>query len=149
MNLTNLISNLRRVDISNYNKLFRYNVLLKNYRTEDWLEYLDKSKIYKYQKNLIHRDKQFEMYLINWPIEYQSTIHNHAVNGCLMKVLQGQLQEKIYTDQLDFIESNLKYKGDVSYIDDTIGYHSINNNDTNNATTLHIYSPPLHKTVYY
>ena len=149
MNLTNLISNLRRVDISNYNKLFRYGVLLKNYRTEEWIEYLDKSKIYKYQKNLIHQDKQFEMYLINWPQQYQSTIHNHSVNGCLMKVLQGQLEEKIYTDQLDFIESNLKYKGDVSYIDDTIGYHSISNNDTINTISLHIYSPPLHKTDYF
>ena len=149
MNLTNLISNLRRVDISNYNKLFRYSALLKNYRTEDWIEYLDKSKIQKFQKNIIHRDNQFEMYLINWPIEYQSTIHNHAENGCLMKVLQGHLEEKIYTDQLDFIESNLKYKGDISYIDDTIGFHSVNNNDTINATTLHIYSPPLHKTEYF
>ena len=149
MNLTNLISNLRRVDISNYNKLFRYSALLKNYRTEDWIEYLDKSKIQKFQKNIIHRDNQFEMYLINWPIEYQSTIHNHAENGCLMKVLQGHLEEKIYTDKLDFIESKLKYKGDISYIDDTIGFHSVNNNDTINATTLHIYSPPLHKTEYF
>ena len=149
MNLTNLISNLRRVDISNYNKLFRYSALLKNYRTEDWIEYLDKSKIYKYQKNLIQRDEQFEVHLINWPTQYQSTIHNHAENGCLMKVLQGQLEENIYTDQLDFIESNLKCKGDISYIDDTIGYHSVSNNDTINSISLHIYSPPLHKTDYY
>ena len=34
------------------------------------------------------------MFLINWPIEYQSNIHNHADYGCLMKVLQGNLQEK-------------------------------------------------------
>ena len=62
--------------------------------------------------------------------------------------LQGQLEENIYTGQLDFIESS-KCKGDISYIDDTIGYHSVSNNDTINSISLHIYSPPLHKTDYY
>ena len=149
MNLTNLISKLRKVDISNYNKLFRYNMFLKNYKTEDWLNYLDKSQIHNFQKNLVLRDNQFEIYLINWPFEYISNIHNHAENGCLMKVLQGQLQEELYTDKLDLIETNIKYKGDVSYIDNSIGYHSINNRAPFNTTSLHVYSPPLHKTDYY
>ena len=83
------------------------------------------------------------MYLINWPVEYQSTIHNHADYGCLMKVLQGSLQEKIYTDQLDFIESKFIYKGDVSYIHDSIGFHSICNNDSFNTS----FTPYLFSTI--
>ena len=59
MNLTNLISNLRRVDISNYHKLFRYHIFLKQYRTDDWLKYLNKSNLNNLQKNLIQQGKKF------------------------------------------------------------------------------------------
>ena len=149
MNLTNLISNLRRVDISQYHKLFRYQCVLNNYRSNDWLDYLDKSKVNNFQKNLIQRDNDFEMFLINWPIEYESKIHNHADYGCLMKVLQGNLQENIYSKQLDLLETKFKRKGDVSYIDDSIGYHSINTLNDLSSVSIHIYSPPLHKTDYY
>ena len=149
MNLTNLISNLRKVDISNYHKLFRYQVFLKQYKSNDWLNYLDKSKVNNFQKNLIQRDENFELFLINWPIEYQSNIHNHAENGCLMKVVQGELQENIYSKQLDLLETKFKTKGNVSYIDDSIGYHSIYNNNDFTSSSLHVYSPPLHKTHYY
>ena len=149
MNLTNLISNLRRVDISKYNKLFRYQCFLNNYRSNDWLHFLDKTKINNFQKNLIQRDNNFEMFLINWPVEYQSNIHNHADYGCLMKVLQGSLQENIYSKQLDLLETKFKTKGNVSYIDDSIGYHSINTLNDLSSVSIHIYSPPLHKTDYY
>lgn len=149
MNLTNLISNLRRVDISNYHKLFRYHIFLKQYRTDDWLNYLDKSNLNKFQKNLIQRDKNFEVFLINWPVEYESNIHNHASHGCLMKILQGNLKENIYSTQLDLLETKIKNKGNVSYIDDSIGYHSIHNQYDFNATSIHVYSPPLHKTDYF
>lgn len=149
MNLINLIINLRKVNICSYYKLFNYQYILKQYRTNDWENYLDKSKLNKFQKNLIHRDTNFEIFLINWPVEYESKIHNHASNGCLMKILQGNLQEKIYSNQLDLLENNIKNEGDISYIDDFIGYHSINNDRDFNANTIHVYSPPLHETDYF
>lgn len=147
--LGNLISSLRGVHISNYQRLFRYECFLRNYRSLDWHNFINKKEINKFQKNLVHRDKQFEIFLINWPLEYQGKIHNHAENGCLLKVLKGELHERIYLPNLELQEVKDIGKGSISYLDNTIGYHNINNAYFNNSVSLHIYSPPFHETEYY
>ena len=147
--LGNLISSLRSVNISRYQKLFRYESFLRNYNSQDWDNFLNKKEINNFQKNLVHRDEQFEMFLINWPVNYEGKIHNHAKNGCLLKVLKGTLQESIYLPNLDLQDIKIREKGNISYLDDSIGYHHIKNNNFNNSISLHIYSPPYHQTEYY
>ena len=147
--LGNLIAGLRNVNISTSQKLFRYELFLRSYRSPDWNNFVNYRKINDFQKNLVHRDKLFEIFLINWPHNYQSQIHNHAENGCLLKVLKGCLQERIYHTNLELLDVKDRNCRSISYLDDSIGYHSIRNTNTTNSVSLHIYSPPLHSTQYF
>lgn len=149
MNLGNLIRNLNLVDISKYNKLFRYQVFLQNYNNQDWKKHLDICKLDKFQRNLVSREEQFEIYIINWPGNWESKIHDHANYGCLLKVLDGNLEETIYSPQLELLKTNYLRKKSVGYLDNTIGFHSVKNKDYSNSVSIHVYSPPLHKTEYF
>ena len=148
MSFSQLVSNLKNVNIYQYQKLFKYEAFLKMYSGLEWKQYINFSN-QNYQRELMYRDLDFEIYTISWPSIVESKIHNHANYGCLMKVMQGKIDEKLYTPTLDLKKTNKLKTNQISYIDDSIGYHSISNPYTNNAVSLHIYSPPLHKTEYF
>lgn len=88
----------------------------------------------------------FDMFIITWQSGNTSPIHYHSVFGCSFIVLQGELMENLYIQE----PKNNKFKnngwrihsqGMVSYIDNNIGAHSISNNLSTPAVSLHIYSP--------
>ena len=66
-----------------------------------------------------------------------------------MKVVDGGLQENIFSDQLDLLDIKNYNKNDVTYIDNSIGYHSILNPYYESSVSLHIYSPCYHKTDFF
>ena len=71
-----------------------------------------------------------------------SKIHDHSSNGCILKLLYGELIEKRYNNNLQHIKTNIISENNISYISNKICYHSINNNNNNNiSVSLHIYSP--------
>ena len=148
MSLNFLISQFRRLDINQYHKLFRYAKILEQYQGLEWQAFRTYPKL-NYHRSLIHLDENFEIRMLEWAPKAKSRIHNHAPHGCLLKVLEGELEENIYNPQCDWIESRNLLGHEVSYLDDTIGYHSIRNNLDIPAVSLHIYSPPGHISEYY
>jgi cysteine dioxygenase len=105
----------------------------------------------KYQKTLLFRNNNFEIYQINWLKNAETNIHYHPKRGCIMKIIKGSLQEKLYQSKIynigakDFmnkyeIKNSFYNMNDVSYIDDTIGLHKII--AIEESISLHIYSPP-------
>ena len=46
--------------------------------------------------NLIFRNEKYEIYLICWNKKQISKIHDHPENGCILKVLKGELIEYRY-----------------------------------------------------
>ena len=104
---------------------------------------LDKYVIFdkeKYKKNLVYRNSIYEIILIAWLPGQQTKLHDHPKNGCIMKIIEGELTEDLYT--FDKIVNTTYKKNDISYIDHTIGKHIITNNTNNKTVSLHIYSPP-------
>ena len=92
----------------------------------------------KSHKNIVFS----EIILICWDRNSETKIHNHPNGGCILKVLKGNLNEKLYCNNTKQIkQNNVLKENDTSYIDDNIGLHSIHNNN-NISFTLHIYSPP-------
>ena len=136
--LKNIISVLK----TNQKPLKELKYLLDKYNSNDWEKYQKFSKM-NYERNLIFRDKNYEIFLICWDYNQFSPIHNHADNGCLYKVIQGQLSEFKYdVNTLSLIESSNLNKNFVSYIDNDIAYHKIGNDLKEKAMSIHIYSPP-------
>ena len=64
-------------------------------------------------------------------------------NGCLFKVLKGNIEESKYNmNSLEEFEK-VNYKvGNTSYISNDKYYHSMKNIDNEISVSLHIYSPP-------
>ena len=125
--------------------------IVKKYNGSDWKKYIDNTnnnKDYNKKKIDIVNNNYFDMYVVSWNNNKKSSIHDHSVNGCIMKVLHGNLKEYIYDKNLKPISSKIIKTNDVSFIDNNIGYHSIRNID-DVSNTLHIYSPPNHKTKYF
>eukprot|EP01041_Mallomonas_annulata_P010833 gene10833-22608_t len=105
-----------------------------------------------YTRNLVATDPHFHYYsvlLLCWNPGQTSRIHNHPCNGCFIKTVSGSIREERYEidpDSFKILPTSSKVfdQGQVSYMDDYLGYHKIDNpNHEKGAITLHIYTPPF------
>ena len=137
------------------NEIYVYETILKNSlkRQQD------------YNKGVLYVNKYFELNLLHWGKIAKTDVHNHPENGCISLILKGALVEHFYNpyyfDALNdpnLTEEEMKivllpdektylHPGDCNYIDDTIGFHKIQNcgpgySSDGNTLSLHIYSPP-------
>lgn len=116
-----------------------------------------------YTRNLIATDAMhYTILLLCWPAGKESKIHNHPCDGCFVKSVRGQIKETKYVEEdkcdASTIEGNASSRcmrvisevvlspGEVTYMDDFIGYHKVGNAETDEtqdcAITLHVYTPP-------
>lgn len=129
---------------------------------------------HRYTRTLVDDGNgKFNLLLLTWPPDVKSPIHDHSGAHCVMKVLQGQLGEKLYEWPEGMVEkgpeANRAFCGaetekngalcdkqmsckreatlkenEVGYINDTIGLHRIENSAPDSySVSLHIYSPPF------
>ncbi|MBI96888.1 hypothetical protein CL656_07075 [bacterium] len=119
------------------------------YDGSDWKYFSIINKNKNYNKVFIPLiSNNIEMYIITWNKHIISKIHNHSKNGCILKLLKGELYENHYDHSLNLLSHNKINKNDTTYIDNKLGYHSIiSKNEL--SVSLHIYSPPKHKTIYF
>jgi hypothetical protein len=111
--------------------------ILNLYIGTDWNDYIQEtgSDFYKVK---IYLSKNFEIILIIWKEGYSTPLHNHPENGCIIKVLEGNLIEEIINNKQKQINNFIL--GNVSYMHDNKGFHKISS--IKNSYSLHIYSPP-------
>ena len=140
---SHLNSKKKLLDIKNYIKNYNFSHI-------DWKKYI------KIGENNYHREKiysceLFDIYIITWNIGQKSLIHNHSENGCLLKILQGKLKENVYDLNLKLLKTNIIESkiNNISYMDNNIGLHNIENIGDELSVTFHIYSPPNHQTKYF
>ena len=140
-----LISNLEHHFTNKLKELIPFLESYK-YDNEEMYKYYNFEKG-KYTRNLIYKNDKFDIFLIVWDKGSNAPIHDHAMNGCIYKILEGEIIETLYDNNVSFIGSNTLNKNDIGYIDNSIGYHSIINKTQFPAISMHIYSPPNHKTI--
>ena len=140
--LTSVIHKYSNSDLKKLIPIEYCNHFFNKYNNE--IEYKIKTKIEnKIIRNKLYENKDYEIVLITWYPHSTSTIHNHSYNGCIYKLIEGNLVEESYdTTNIELINTQNLLKSDTSYIDDSICYHKIKNIDDNIAHSIHIYSPP-------
>jgi hypothetical protein len=130
--------------ISNLNKNFYNNHIFKSFDIKHYNFDLSFYNINfnKFNRQLIFRNKYYEIYLIVWNKGHFIDYHDHPKNGCHLKVLKGELLEKkkVYQPYLRIFESQLKDNNNTFASHDT--FHSIKAID--DSVSIHIYSPPLY-----
>ena len=118
--------------------------LINSYDGDDWKNYIIKNET-TYNKIKVFETDIFDIYIISWNIGQKSKVHNHPEIGCWLKVLQGSIQEKIYNSKFELIKYNTQKIGDISFMKDEIGYHSVHNVENHLSVSLHVYNPPNFK----
>lgn len=95
-----------------------------------------------YTKDVLFRNKNFEIVFISWGANSESPIHCHPKNGCILTILDGELIEERYNKNGVLCKYNFLKMGDVGYMENFIGTHKIINKNDFNVYSLHVYSPP-------
>ena len=102
-----------------------------------------------YNKYRLHTNEYYDLNMIEWQPGSITKIHNHPKNGCIVKSLQGMLQETRYDDNICSTTKNMivpvhNFTGNYthSYFLDSNVIHSIKNIENSNSYSLHLYSPP-------
>lgn len=88
-----------------------------------------------------------DVYYFNWSPNVRTRIHDHAEKGCLMILINGKLNEKLYNQQLDVIAVSDYKSPNISFINDKKGYHSVKALEP--TKSIHIYYPKGHVTKNY
>ena len=82
-------------------------------------------------------------YLIRWKPNVITSIHGHDGKDCAFIVLNGRLKENVY-DKLEtgyfMTRSKILEKKDISFINDSLGVHSIQNLENKASWSLHRYT---------
>lgn len=101
-----------------------------------------------YTRNCIDRTKAYELILLCWEPGQITPIHCHAGEECWVYTLQGPLDE----ERFDIDDETCKLKqtgeeymkdGQISYMNDNMGFHRLINNDHKRSMTLHLYMNPI------
>jgi len=130
--------------------------IMRNYKgnMNEWAPFI-KFQPNKYTRNLVDNGNgKFNLMILCWAESQGSSIHNHSNSHCFMKCLQGKLIETRYAWPEDDESENKEHpmhvisrgelkEGEVSYINDSIGLHRVENpSHTDTVITLHLYVPP-------
>ena len=115
--------------------------LLSRYQGHDWINYT-RYNTTTYDRVKIYTCPFFDMYILTWAPKSSTKVHDHAEYGCWLKILQGRLLETIYDhDPYKLSDDRLLDTDQVSFIHNSIGLHSIHNNNLIPAVSLHVYAP--------
>ncbi len=135
--LHELVNNLNRILQPNVNVINCYKIL-QNYNGDDWkiykpnIDILKKNKFIRYN---LYSNNNYDLYLLSW-YNRMSGFHSHPYNGCLLKVMEGQLYECVKINNI--IKLNILNQHDIGYKKFN-SQHNIMSRDT--TYSIHIYSP--------
>jgi len=115
---------------------------------EEWSKYALVNSKYRYTRNLVATDNErYTLLILCWNPLNESPIHDHPCDGCWVRVLEGTIAETQYklTESGPFEQSAFAEvsEGDITYINNSMGYHKIGNPKETGAVTFHLYSPPF------
>jgi len=106
-----------------------------------------------YTRNCIERTDDFELLLLCWNPGDATPIHCHGKQRCWVYQVSGQMEEVIYIKdgQNNIIPdmNRILKSGDISYMDDSKGFHTLHNNSDSKIMSLHLYAKPIDSCTYY
>jgi len=110
---------------------------------DEYINFVKENKN-KYNRKTVFYNENLELVIITWLPGQKALLHNHPDNGCIFKILEGEIKENFVSID-NSTSTNYYKKGDFSYIDNNLGIHDMNNIYNKRCVSLHIYSPPFIK----
>ncbi len=124
--------------------------VLSSYSGDDWRKF-ERYNSAHYSRNLVKINDQIEMLVLCWDISQGCPVHDHPVNGCLVRIMQNEVTENVYefTDKPELISSSILPEGGIAFKEGRVILHEIFNHSGKRAASIHIYSPPQYSPNYY
>jgi len=100
----------------------------------------------EYTRNCIARTEKYELILLCWDQAAETPIHDHGGQECWVCQIEGTVKEeriKQVGEELITTETLLLTPGRVTYMNDSLGFHTIINPSKQRAMTLHVYAKPI------
>jgi len=101
----------------------------------------------RYTRNCIARNDQFELLLLCWKPGDKTPIHSHNEQRCWVHQVSGTLNEKLFKEadngDLQLLNTHKLREGDIAYMDDSMGFHTLHNATDHRAISLHLYVAPI------
>jgi len=118
---------------------------LPDFSTLSW-----NSSGYSYDRSLVKRvEPFFDILILRWFPGAKAPYHDHASRGCLQVVINGKLHEQRLVPGEPAIHNTLTPKTSPSFMNNTLGIHSISNPTNNVVFSIHLYAPCHHKTTFF
>ncbi len=138
--LTNLLDKTPVKDYAGILKDFKFEIgVLEPFMT--W-------ELGKYTRNCLAYSDKYELILLCWDVNAETPVHDHGGEDCWVYQLKGTLTEVRYTqnkddssvvpvDELELTPEKL------TFMNDRMGYHAIENRSNQRALSLHLYASPI------
>jgi cysteine dioxygenase len=102
----------------------------------------------RYARNLVYKDREFEIMIMCWKAGQRSSIHDHAGSLGGIRILQGELTECLFERAANGMIKSLSsadYAIEDTRVEETSLVHQISNLQAEEGKTVsvHIYIPPL------
>lgn len=106
---------------------------------------------YLYDRSLVERfEPFFDIQVLRWAPGAKAPYHDHASRGCLQVVVNGELHERrLVTAGEPASRSILTPETSPSFMNNSLGVHSISNPTENIVFSIHLYAPCKHKTTFF
>lgn len=99
-----------------------------------------------YTRNCLARTEKYELILLCWDVGAKTPIHGHGGEDCWVYQVQGTVKEVRFEQNAGLLKATnqvMLTPGKLTYMNDKMGYHTIENVSNQRATTLHIYASPI------
>ena len=97
-----------------------------------------------YARNCIERTEVYELILICWKPGDETPVHGHDEQKCWIYQVDGKMHEERFQDEEGTLVScNQMSLTPGSYMEDNMGYHSLENKSDEKAMSLHLYISPI------
>ena len=100
----------------------------------------------RYTRNCIVRTDAYELILLCWDKGHETAIHCHGGEECWVYNAQGKIEEKNYRLEGSVpvqVHSEVLQTGEVSYMNDDLGFHKLANLADGRSMSLHLYMNPI------
>ncbi|KAI0484645.1 RmlC-like cupin domain-containing protein [Xylariaceae sp. FL0804] len=116
----------------------------------EWSQFEFRDSKRAYTRNLVDEGNgKANLLVLVWSPGKGSPIHDHGNAHCLMKILRGNLTETRYDAPDVQVPAPMEVKSErvhrenaVAYMADELGLHSVSNQGSDFAVSLHLYTPP-------
>ncbi len=146
--ISGLISKLKENSSSEYGAILNQLEL-----SDEYIQDCSSWSSEKYTRNCLYKDDAFELLLLCWEQGQKTPVHCHGGEECWVKLISGELNEVFYENDATQLSKAIKsQKLDVnglSYMNDLVGLHSLENTNNGKSISLHLYAKPIKRCRYY